>query len=284
MFNFAKRNLKLYFRNKSGVFFSMLGVFIIIGLYLVFLGDTWKNNFEGLPDTDILMNRWLISGILSVSSVTTTMGAFGIMVEDRARKNSKDFYSSPIKRSQIAGGYILSAFTTGLLMTVLTFLLGEIYILASGGTLLPFLTMIKVFGIMLITVLCSSSMVLFMVSFFRSVSTFSTASTIMGTLIGFLTGIYVPLGSLPKSVGWVIKLFPVSHGAALLRQVMMEETIAASFGGAPENIVLEFKRYMGVIFEYGSHTVDYKIHILFLLSVTAVFYGFSILNILKKNK
>jgi len=37
MFNLAVRNLKIFFRQKSTVFFSLLGVFVIIGLYVLFL-------------------------------------------------------------------------------------------------------------------------------------------------------------------------------------------------------------------------------------------------------
>ena len=36
---FMKRNLKLFFRDRSAVFFSLLAIFIIIVLYIVFLGD-----------------------------------------------------------------------------------------------------------------------------------------------------------------------------------------------------------------------------------------------------
>ena len=35
----CRRNLLLFFRDKSAVFFSLLSVFIIIGLYALFLGD-----------------------------------------------------------------------------------------------------------------------------------------------------------------------------------------------------------------------------------------------------
>lgn len=108
MINFAGRNLKIFLRQKSAVFFSLLGVFVIIGLYVVFLGDVWATEFD-LPDKDVLMNNWIIAGIVSVASITTAMGAFQTMVEDRMKKNSKDFFSAPIKRFQIVGGYILSA-------------------------------------------------------------------------------------------------------------------------------------------------------------------------------
>jgi len=38
MIGFAKRNLLIFFRDKAAVFFSLLAVFLIIGLYALFLG------------------------------------------------------------------------------------------------------------------------------------------------------------------------------------------------------------------------------------------------------
>ncbi|MDF2686761.1 MAG: hypothetical protein K0S55_1944, partial [Clostridia bacterium] len=39
MITIAIRNLKLFFRDKSGVVMSFLAVFVILGLYVLFLGD-----------------------------------------------------------------------------------------------------------------------------------------------------------------------------------------------------------------------------------------------------
>jgi multidrug/hemolysin transport system permease protein len=36
----VKRNLKIYFRDKASVFFSMLSVIIIFALYILFIGDS----------------------------------------------------------------------------------------------------------------------------------------------------------------------------------------------------------------------------------------------------
>lgn len=166
MINLAQRNLKIFFRQKSAVFFSLLGVFVIISLYVVFLGNVWTNGLDNLPDVNNLMNNWIMAGIISVTAITTTMGSFGIMVEDKVQKNSKDFYASPIKRSKIVGGYVFSSYLIGLLMSLLAFILGEAYIVFSGGELLPLVGMIKVFGIILLSVMMSSSLVFFIVSFF----------------------------------------------------------------------------------------------------------------------
>ena len=54
------------------------------------------------------------------------------------------------------------------------------------------------------------------VSWFKSIHAFSTASSIVGTFIGFLTGIYIPFRSLPEAVQLVIKIFPPSHTAVLI--------------------------------------------------------------------
>ncbi|MGL5255370.1 MAG: ABC transporter permease, partial [Brevinema sp.] len=44
MRTFMTRNLKLFFRDKSAVFFSLLAIFVIIALYAVFLGDVWLSD------------------------------------------------------------------------------------------------------------------------------------------------------------------------------------------------------------------------------------------------
>ena len=43
-----KRNLLIFFRQKSSVFFSLLGVFVIIGLYALFLGDMMEKGMTGM--------------------------------------------------------------------------------------------------------------------------------------------------------------------------------------------------------------------------------------------
>ena len=199
MFNLAERNLKIYFRQKSTVFFSLLSIFIIIGLYVVFLGNTWASDYE-LPGKDLLMHSWIIAGIMATASITTTMGAFGIMVEDRVKKNDKDFLSAPIKRSQLVGGYLMSSCVIGVMMSLFAFILGEAYIVYSGGKLLSLMAMVKLLAIILLSVTASSAFVFFIVSFFTNNSAYSTASTVLGTLVGFLTGIYLPIGSLPEAV------------------------------------------------------------------------------------
>lgn len=283
MLNITSRNLRLYFRQKNMVFFSLLGVFIILGLYLLFLGDLWYSYLNNIVNPQALLSSWIIAGIVSVSTITTAMGAAGILVEDRDSRRLKDFTASPISRSKIIGGYLLSIFVVGLLMSLLTLLMGEVYIVSIGGSFLSLLSTIKVLGVLVLSVMASSSLVFFVVSFLSSTGAFTTASTLIGSLIGFLTGIYLPVGTLPQSIQMVIKLFPISHASLLLRHVLMEQPMQESFSGVPAQYLDHFRQLMGITYSYGDFTATPVHHALVLLGVSVLFYFLSLLVFTKKH-
>lgn len=284
MIGFAKRNLLLFFKDKSTVFFSLLAVFIIIGLYALFLGDVWTSEYKGIANIRFLMDSWIMAGLLAVTSVTTTMGAFGTLVSDREKNIIKDFNSSPISRSSIAGGYVISAFLIGCIMSVVALVLVEIYIVASGGKLLSVVAFAKVFGLILVCTLVNTSIVFFVVSFFKSNNAFATASTVIGTLIGFMTGIYLPVGALPDAVQFVIKIFPISHAVSIFRQVIMDVPLSEAFAGAPAETLIEFEKMMGVTYYFGDYKVTAWISILVLIVTTVVCFGLAVLNMTRKSK
>ena len=93
MINFMKRNLLVFFKDKASVFFSLLSVFIIIGMYALFLGDVWTSGMQDITGARNIMDCWIVAGLIAVTSVTTTMGAFGTMVEDKSKKIIKDIHS-----------------------------------------------------------------------------------------------------------------------------------------------------------------------------------------------
>lgn len=284
MFNLAMRNIKLYFRDKTSVFFSLLSVFIIIGLYILFLGEQVESSLGDLPGARFLMDSWIMGGVIAVTSITTTMGAFGQMVEDKVKKNYKDIYASPLKRYKIAGGYIISSYLVGVIMSLVTFLLAEVYIVASGGKLLPFTDILQAIGIILISVLASSSMIFFLVSLFKTNNSFATASTVIGTLVGFLMGIYIPIGALPNSVQGFMKAFPLSHSGTLLRQIFMRVPIAETFKGVPLQEVEKFRMELGVVYKVSDKVLTPGLQITFLLLTVIIFYLLAIISISRKKK
>jgi len=284
MIAFMKRNLKLYLRDRSAVMFSLLAVFIIIALYVLFLGETWTSNMKDIPHAREMMNHWIMAGVLSIISVTTTMGMLGTMVKDRAMQTNKDFFVAPVKRSAITGGYMLGALIVGIVMTIFAFILAEIFIVVTGGDLLTPLAMLKILGLIVIISLMNTALVLLIVSLFSSLNAFSTASSIVGTLIGFVTGIYLPVGMYPNAVQWVIKLFPVSHGAVLFRKVMMDASMEKAFAQAPKDMVLEIKEQLGVVYFFGDRQVDIMESLLFIIGSAVLFWILASIVMKRKTK
>lgn len=273
--NMVKRNLRIFFRDKASVFFSLLGVIIIMGLYVLFLGDLILGSVASVPgigeNARFLMDSWIMGGVLAAASITTCMGAFGIMIDDTAKHIIKDFQVAPIKRSELILSYILSAIIIGTIMSLFILVLAEVYIVIYGGSLMSFTSFLKTIGLIFLSVSVSSAIVFFITSFIRSQNAFGTAATLLGTMIGFLTGIYIPIGNLPSAVQVIIKIFPVSHAAVLLRQVMMNEAVGL------ENLPMEMKESLGVNFAVFGSTVPVWVHILILVSSCVVFYVLALL-------
>ncbi len=229
-----------------------------------------------------LMDSWIMAGLLAVTPITTSLGAMAVIVEDKKLNKYKDFAASPLRRSTITVSYIISGFLISLSLTLLTLVLAELYILLYGGELLNLIAALKVVALIFFTTAASSIMMFYLVSWFKSINAYSAASTIIGTLIGFLTGIYIPIGSLPAPVQTVIKLFPPSHAAVMLRRIMMHEAEKITFSGVPQETVEAFRLELGSAFKIGDSVIGTGFNIIYILVFMLVFFALSLMKITKK--
>lgn len=268
-----KRNMMLFFKDKTAVFFSFMAVIVVLFLYVCFLGDMMIGPLkERLPSTAReISDTWIMAGTLGIVSLTTSLSVLGIVIHDKSHHILDDFRISPISRMQISFSYIASTIVITMVVSLVTLLIAQVYIVAYGGQVMNFTTLIKAIGVMLLSILSCTSMLYFFMSFFQSDSSFSNVTTIIGTLSGFLMGIYVPIGSLPSFLQRIIMCFPPSHGAALFRQVMMEDVLSRSFTPQQESALLLFKEEFGLRFYYGSLHSTPTLNIIVLVGVTLVF-------------
>lgn len=278
----VKRNLKIYFQDKAAVFFSMLSVIIIFALYIFFIGDSISSGLKFLPHPNRLMRAWMLAGMLASASITTSLGAYGVMISDRENKTIKDFYSSPVSRRQIAGGYIITGFIISIIMSIFTLIFGEIYMGMIGGAVLDMDILLKLFGVIVLSAFASSAIASFIISFLKTNSAYSAASMIVGTLIGFLVGAYIPIGNLPENVQWLVKYFPCAHSAVLYRQLLIEGSIKENFANQPTAVLKETKEILGVVFVYNGHTASAWMSVVALLITGVVFYLLAVLVLIRK--
>ena len=241
MLALLKRNFLLYFRNRSGVFFSLLGALISFILYIIFLQKNLTDAWNQLPNSGPLLNNWLMSGALAVTGTTTSLAALTQLVKDREHQVDQDLYLSNHGKWRLPFSYLASAIIISFAMQVL------MYVLMCGYFReVPTLSLLpEVLLIMLLSSLLSSLVNVIFVYFFQSVDSLGKFSTIVGTASGFLVGTYVPLGVLPDFAQLLMKCTPATYIAALYRQVLMKETLSETFKGQ-DNLLQEFQEKMGV--------------------------------------
>jgi multidrug/hemolysin transport system permease protein len=271
----AGRNILIYVRNRMSVFFSFLSVIIIIGLYALFLGKVQVNAIQSVvgPMAGIrpLVDSWIMAGLLSVNTVTVSLGVLGTMVFDVEYKRFSDFVVAPVRRTAVVVSYLISAWVIGFLFSLIALVAGELYILSGGGHLLSPVHALEVMAMLALGVVSSSSIMFLLASFLRSGSAFGVLSTLLGTLIGFITGVYVPLGVLPDAVQKFVVLVPFSHSAAMLRQVFCEAPLAAVFAGAPPEALQQYIRTYGIRLFWSGTEISMAAMVAVLAAVTVVF-------------
>lgn len=280
------RNLKVFFKDKSAVFFSLLGVLIVVGLYVLFLGDSFNSSLKDFVKPENIMSGWIMSGLLAITSLTSTLGAFSTMIQDREKKIFKDFYCAPISRSSLTFGYIISSVIVGLVMTLVVLVVALVYLISNNVISLTVTILVKLLALSVLTVLTNSAMALFIVSIISREKVFSAVSGVMSALIGFVTGIYIPVGQFPETVQYIVKCFPTSHSAVLFRQILMDSAIDKGVSKMPSEVkvvaVKELKETLGVIFMFGDTECTTVASIVILVGSFALFTTLSIWNVKRK--
>ena len=282
----TKRNCRVFLRDKAAVFFSFLSMLIILGLMVVFLGKMNSDElisvlaeYGGERDTvqdqenaTYLIQLWTLAGILVVNSVTVTLTVMGTMVQDETRKRIMAFYVTSVNRIKLSLGYILSSWLVGTGMCLITLAVGELYFVLQGHGLLAAVELLKLTGIIALCVFTFSALGYLLALFVHSDSAWSGILTIIGTLVGFAGGIYLPLSSLSETVQTVLKCIPVLPGAAMLREVCTAQAIRETFDGLPEAVADGFKERMGITLYRGETQIELwqQVTLLLIYAIIAI--------------
>lgn len=290
LFNLVRRHLRVFYRSKGNVFFSLLACIIVIVLMVVFLGDmnvesitNILSEYGGERNADIdnanalsLILNWITAGIIAVNCLTVTLTVIGTMIEDEEHHRLISFFVSPLKRSTFVLSYVIAGFIMGMIMSLITLFLAELYIFASGSDIITVNELLKAIGYTFTAEFFSAGFTFFLASLVHTKSSFSGLGTVFGTLIGFLGGIYVPLGALPEAAAGVCKYLPFMVASALLRSSFTGSLTEQTFTNIPDEVVSIYKAEMGITLDFGSHTLTETEMVLYLLACGIIFMGISV--------
>lgn len=272
----VRRNLTLFFRDRLNVFFSLLSGLILFLLYTLFLARLQVDGLEeSLPrasrgDIEAFVDSWMLSGIVLLTTVTSGIGAVSVFVDDRATERFGDFLVAPIRRTHLVLGYLVSSVTVAILMSGIIFALTLLQLGLVRGTWLSPGQVAAALGAMVLCCVAFTTLGSFGASFLKTTGSYSAFSTVVGTVLGFVAGSYIPVGSLPESVATVINALPFAQGAMLLRRPFTEDTLRAVTDGNA-GAVTDLSEFYGIDISVGEAAVPAWAAVTILVAVAVVF-------------
>ena len=242
------RNTKCYFKNKFTFFTSLITPLILFVLFATFLKNIYIESFESIAtEFEITIGKralngvtgaWLMSSILSVSSVTVAFCSNIIMVEDKMNASINDINVSPIKRTTVAVSYFISNFFVTFIVIVTIMLIGHIY-LACVGWYIPVSDFFMILVDCICGILFGTLLAGIVESFISSQGGISAVSTLVSSMYGFICGAYMPFSQFSEGLRNFLGLLPGTYGVGIMRNHYMNGYIDEIVKGATDPTVAD---------------------------------------------
>lgn len=280
------RNLKLFVRDKALVFFSFLSVIIILGLYVLFLGEIQIANIResigiDIPEINALVYAWMLPGLIAVASMTLSLGNMGRLVDDAQDENLNDFLVSPLKRWQLILSYLLSSITITSVISIIMFILSILIVKLKGGPWLNIEQIIQSLGVMILLIISSALLSLYIASWVKTQNSYGVVNSMVGTFIGFVTGAYMPMGIMPIFVQNMFNILPVSLGTSLLRQIYLKPIMNKVFNQAPVEMINDYRYFQGIDLRVFGYILEPNFMLIAIFASIGLLF---ILNLIRFSK
>ena len=225
------RNLKIFLKDKANIFFALLAPLIVLGLYILFLGRIQTDGLlsalqemgvsGGEKEIRSFADCWMLSGVMASACITVPLCACGVMVQDRNRGIRADLAASPVPGWMPPAAYFFSVVAAGLIIGFAVLVICLVWLAATGSWFLSVADVLVLLGTLVLSVLSSSTLLVFVVGFLRTEGAFTGLNVILGTVIGFLIGAYMPLSMFPTGVQYVTLFVSGSYSAGIFRNFFM---------------------------------------------------------------
>jgi len=222
-----KRNILNFIRNKMTVFFSFLSVIIFLALYILFIGKQFTNE-QGLAFLEPEFKLYLTAGIMLgglfvLSTISLSFGMMGNFITDLSQKKINGFLVTPVKRYKILLSYYIATIIVTTILSLFMWVIAYLYVGIFSGYWYSFGTVIYVSLIIIFFTFISSAIMIFITTLLKSNGSFGALLGILVPVIGFASGIYLPLFMLGDTMTKVASLNPFTHMTIILKNILLKE-------------------------------------------------------------
>lgn len=251
MITLVYRHLKLFLKNPANIVLSFLSSLVILSLYFLFVRDfTIKAvaDYGFISDyNNLFVDRLMTSGLLIVVGATSVLSVIFIFVKDHYSGVIKDFLVTPVSYTKIVYSYFFAAFIISMIITLFVYLGIELFFIFVYQDVSSFFTVVFSIFTIFCSNIISSLLMLIVALMIRSFTSFSTFETLYGVVIGFFTGVYIPIGYYPTIIRNVFFYFPLCQTTSLLRNIQTDTITGVILKDYP-------KSQRGLLYEtFGVH-------------------------------
>lgn len=221
----VRRNIKMYFKDKSVFLLSLITPAILLILFVTFLKSVYTNSLQsffpqGVEVSSRLIDGfsggWLVSSILAASCVTIAFCSNTIIISDKSSGAVNDILVAPVKRTVLSLSYLVSNFFTTLIVCLACLTLGFVYMAIVGWYLNFEDVMMIILNIGLLT-LFGSALATIIEYFISSMGVGTALTTLVSSMYGFVCGAYMPISQFSVGIQNVLKFLPGTYGTIIFR-------------------------------------------------------------------
>lgn len=278
LISLVKRNIKIFYRTKGNIFFSMLSIIILVALHFAIFRSMYADNWIYVTSqiSGLIIERenltWIadslmFSAIIPLGAVTISLTAIGTMVADKETNALSDFLISPIKRGILLTSYLMSSFIIGFTVLSLFIIFFCIYFFVMYGITFTALQLGLIVMAKIGSLIFANIFMLLLISFLKKQQSLSTLGSILGTSIGFLSGAYIPIGMFGDIIGTLFSALPFLQLTVLTRQAFLYE-IQTITPLTHEMLTGEIARNFGMEVWFGNNLISTQFTILISGTIT----------------
>ncbi len=205
------RQLKRYFRSKSRIIGS-LGQPL---LFLFALGFGFGPIFQRAGQGNYI--QFLVPGIISMSILFTSIFSGIEIIWDRQFGFLKETLVAPVSRLQIMFGRTLGGATVAIFQGIIVFLISLLVGFRPYSlTVLPLAFLFMILIALLFTAFGTA-----VASLLEDMQGFQLIMNFLVMPLFFLSGALFPLAGLPKVIGTIVRIDPLSYGVDGLRGALL---------------------------------------------------------------
>lgn len=294
LLSLVSRNTKCYFKNKFTFFMSLITPLILLVLYVTFLRNVYIDSFKGaLAQNEFsvderlingLAGAWLMSSILSVSSVTVAFCSNIIMIEDKMSGVINDFTVAPVKSTTVSASYFISNFFVTFIVLMCVMAIGHVYI-AAVGWYISFSDALLIIVDVICGILFGTLLAGVVESFISTQGGLSAVSTLVSSMYGFICGAYMPLSQFSEGLRNILCLLPGTYGVGIIRNHYMGGYMdeLARLGVPQEHISGIMDSFDANLYLFG-HNIPLGAMYAILLGACAVLLAAYVTIVILKNK